>query len=150
MISLNTTFTKKCKNFNLPGNGEKSILISELSVSFLKYPGQESCFLYSFLIHLINLFYKRKCFVHVCNKLDPTKSPFQHVFLFCFQNFYLTAALQWFCCNFESELQNMKILTWNINGIRATKEPLGSVLAQLDADIICLQETKVTSNDINF
>lgn len=39
----------------------------------------------------------------------------------------------------------MKILTWNINGIRAVSEPLNVVLNKLNADIICLQETKITS-----
>ena len=39
----------------------------------------------------------------------------------------------------------MKILTWNINGIRASKVPLHKLFQSLDADIICLQETKVTS-----
>ena len=40
---------------------------------------------------------------------------------------------------------NMKILTWNINGIRATKVPLKALFDRLDADVICFQETKVTS-----
>ena len=40
---------------------------------------------------------------------------------------------------------NMKILTWNINGIRATKVPLKELFDRLDADVICFQETKVTS-----
>ena len=38
----------------------------------------------------------------------------------------------------------MKILTWNINGIRASKISLKLLFDSLDADIICLQETKVT------
>ncbi|ESP01136.1 hypothetical protein LOTGIDRAFT_200437 [Lottia gigantea] len=38
----------------------------------------------------------------------------------------------------------MKILTWNINGIRASKTSLKNLFESLDADIICLQETKVT------
>ncbi|XP_078520665.1 DNA-(apurinic or apyrimidinic site) endonuclease 2 [Lissotriton helveticus] len=38
----------------------------------------------------------------------------------------------------------MKIVSWNINGIRATKAGVRGVLDSLDADIICLQETKVT------
>ncbi|XP_062616563.1 DNA-(apurinic or apyrimidinic site) endonuclease 2-like [Saccostrea cucullata] len=38
----------------------------------------------------------------------------------------------------------MKLLTWNINGIRASKVELSSLFNSLDADVICLQETKVT------
>jgi AP endonuclease 2 len=39
----------------------------------------------------------------------------------------------------------LKIATWNINGIRSfTKEKLQEALLQIDADIICLQETKIT------
>ncbi|KAM4696832.1 DNA-(apurinic or apyrimidinic site) endonuclease 2 isoform 1-T2 [Rhinophrynus dorsalis] len=38
----------------------------------------------------------------------------------------------------------MKIVSWNINGIRATRAGLKEILDSLDADIICLQETKVT------
>ncbi|KAG8447790.1 hypothetical protein GDO86_015049 [Hymenochirus boettgeri] len=38
----------------------------------------------------------------------------------------------------------MKIVSWNINGIRATRSGLKETLDSLDADIICLQETKVT------
>uniref|UniRef100_A0A6I8SN80 DNA-(apurinic or apyrimidinic site) endonuclease 2 n=1 Tax=Xenopus tropicalis TaxID=8364 RepID=A0A6I8SN80_XENTR len=39
---------------------------------------------------------------------------------------------------------SMKIVSWNINGIRATRVGLKETLDSLDADIICLQETKVT------
>ncbi|KAK0137133.1 DNA-(apurinic or apyrimidinic site) lyase 2 [Merluccius polli] len=39
----------------------------------------------------------------------------------------------------------MKIVTWNINGIRAFKGGIKHALDSLDADIICVQETKVTS-----
>ncbi len=42
----------------------------------------------------------------------------------------------------------MKILTWNINGIRASKVPLKELFDSLDADIICIQETKVTRKKI--
>ncbi len=40
----------------------------------------------------------------------------------------------------------MKILTWNINGIRAAGRgrSLKDILDSLEADVICLQETKVT------
>ncbi|GAV00753.1 hypothetical protein RvY_11555 [Ramazzottius varieornatus] len=37
----------------------------------------------------------------------------------------------------------MKIVTWNINGIRTARGPLKSLLDSFDADVICLQETKV-------
>ncbi|XP_034552486.1 DNA-(apurinic or apyrimidinic site) lyase 2 [Notolabrus celidotus] len=38
----------------------------------------------------------------------------------------------------------MKILTWNINGIRTFRGGIKKALESLDADIICVQETKVT------
>ncbi|KAL4622599.1 DNA-(apurinic or apyrimidinic site) lyase 2 [Arapaima gigas] len=38
----------------------------------------------------------------------------------------------------------MKIVTWNINGVRAFKGGIKKALDLLDADIVCLQETKVT------
>ncbi|KAM6925282.1 DNA-(apurinic or apyrimidinic site) endonuclease 2 [Xenentodon cancila] len=38
----------------------------------------------------------------------------------------------------------MKIVTWNINGIRAFKGGIKRALDGLDADIFCVQETKVT------
>ncbi|XP_047449441.1 DNA-(apurinic or apyrimidinic site) lyase 2 [Mugil cephalus] len=38
----------------------------------------------------------------------------------------------------------MRIVTWNINGIRTFKGGIKSILDSLDADIICVQETKVT------
>ncbi|XP_066932993.1 DNA-(apurinic or apyrimidinic site) endonuclease 2-like [Clytia hemisphaerica] len=43
----------------------------------------------------------------------------------------------------------MKLLTWNVNGIRAASIKSKSIkllLDSLDADIICLQETKITRN----
>lgn len=39
----------------------------------------------------------------------------------------------------------MRIITWNINGIRTFKGRIKNALDSLDADIICVQETKVTS-----
>ncbi|XP_006625457.3 DNA-(apurinic or apyrimidinic site) endonuclease 2 [Lepisosteus oculatus] len=39
---------------------------------------------------------------------------------------------------------DMKIVSWNINGIRTFKAGIKKSLDALDADIICLQETKVT------
>ncbi|KAL6458830.1 hypothetical protein MHYP_G00323020 [Metynnis hypsauchen] len=38
----------------------------------------------------------------------------------------------------------MKIVTWNINGIRTFKNGIKKALDSFDADIICVQETKVT------
>ncbi|XP_053281657.1 DNA-(apurinic or apyrimidinic site) lyase 2 [Pleuronectes platessa] len=38
----------------------------------------------------------------------------------------------------------MKIVTWNINGIRTFRGGIKQALDALDADIICVQETKVT------
>ncbi|KAF4072250.1 hypothetical protein AMELA_G00260900 [Ameiurus melas] len=43
-----------------------------------------------------------------------------------------------------SAVQNMKVVTWNINGIRTFKNGIKSALDSFDADIICVQETKVT------
>uniref|UniRef100_A0A8C5PLV3 DNA-(apurinic or apyrimidinic site) endonuclease n=1 Tax=Leptobrachium leishanense TaxID=445787 RepID=A0A8C5PLV3_9ANUR len=40
--------------------------------------------------------------------------------------------------------EGMRILSWNINGIRATRTGIKDILDSLNADIICLQETKVT------
>ncbi|CAF0912107.1 unnamed protein product [Adineta ricciae] len=38
----------------------------------------------------------------------------------------------------------MRICSWNINGLRSLRQPLQAVLEQLNCDIICFQETKVT------
>ncbi|XP_013773132.1 DNA-(apurinic or apyrimidinic site) lyase 2-like [Limulus polyphemus] len=38
----------------------------------------------------------------------------------------------------------MKILSWNINGLRTLKRPLKETLDSFNADIICFQETKVS------
>ncbi|XP_028850769.1 DNA-(apurinic or apyrimidinic site) endonuclease 2 [Denticeps clupeoides] len=38
----------------------------------------------------------------------------------------------------------MKIVTWNVNGIRGFKDGIRKTLDALDADVVCLQETKVT------
>uniref|UniRef100_A0A3Q1G1S6 DNA-(apurinic or apyrimidinic site) endonuclease n=1 Tax=Acanthochromis polyacanthus TaxID=80966 RepID=A0A3Q1G1S6_9TELE len=38
----------------------------------------------------------------------------------------------------------MKVVTWNINGIRTFRSGIKRALDSLDADIICVQETKVT------
>jgi len=39
----------------------------------------------------------------------------------------------------------LSIATWNVNGIRALKGPLKCHVDVLNSDIICFQETKVTS-----
>ena len=46
----------------------------------------------------------------------------------------------------------MKIVTWNVNGIRACNKStsIKSLLDSLDADIICLQETKITSKEFCY
>ncbi|VDM40957.1 unnamed protein product [Toxocara canis] len=38
----------------------------------------------------------------------------------------------------------MRIATWNVNGIRSLTKGIGKVLADLDADVLCIQETKIT------
>ncbi|KAF3697174.1 DNA-(apurinic or apyrimidinic site) lyase 2 [Channa argus] len=38
----------------------------------------------------------------------------------------------------------MKVATWNINGIRTFRGGIKKVLDSLDADVVCVQETKVT------
>ena len=40
----------------------------------------------------------------------------------------------------------MKIVTWNINGLRASKHHLKNLIAVTNADIVCLQETKITKD----
>ncbi|GGD58227.1 exodeoxyribonuclease III [Muriicola marianensis] len=43
----------------------------------------------------------------------------------------------------------MKIITWNVNGIRAiVKKNFFESLEQIDADVICLQETKATGEEV--
>ena len=43
---------------------------------------------------------------------------------------------------------SLKIVTWNINGIRSNQQNLRELFDSLEADIICLQETKITSNQL--
>lgn len=38
----------------------------------------------------------------------------------------------------------MKLVSWNVNGLRSLKSSMKDVLLDLDADIICFQETKAT------
>ncbi|XP_076132226.1 DNA-(apurinic or apyrimidinic site) endonuclease 2 isoform X1 [Alosa pseudoharengus] len=47
-------------------------------------------------------------------------------------------------CADESRHVKMKIVTWNINGIRTFKNAIKKTLDSFDAEIICVQETKVT------
>lgn len=45
----------------------------------------------------------------------------------------------------------MKILTYNVNGIRsATRKGLPAFLAANQADVVCLQETKAQESDLDF
>ncbi|MCL2253152.1 MAG: exodeoxyribonuclease III [Lachnospiraceae bacterium] len=45
----------------------------------------------------------------------------------------------------------MKLISWNVNGIRACKEKgFLDFFNQADADIFCLQETKIQANQINL
>ena len=46
--------------------------------------------------------------------------------------------------SFDTFNFQMRICSWNINGLRSLRQPLRNVLEQLDCDIICFQETKVT------
>ena len=43
----------------------------------------------------------------------------------------------------------MKIISWNVNGIRAVaKKGLNEIIEQLDADMICFQETKAQDDQV--
>lgn len=43
----------------------------------------------------------------------------------------------------------MKLVSWNVNGVRASlKKGLLSFMEQVDADVICLQETKAHAGDV--
>ena len=45
----------------------------------------------------------------------------------------------------------MKLSTWNVNGIRAAlNKGLREYLLATDADIICLQETKATPDQVDL
>ena len=46
---------------------------------------------------------------------------------------------------------NMRIISWNVNGIRAAmNKGLANFLKENDPDIVCLQEIKATENDFDF
>ena len=43
-------------------------------------------------------------------------------------------------------MNELKILSWNINGLKSTLQPYGDInvfMKSLDSDIICFQETKL-------
>jgi exonuclease III len=47
----------------------------------------------------------------------------------------------------QQDVNNVKIVTWNVNGIRSLYKDASAMkegLDSLDGDIICLQETKIT------
>lgn len=44
----------------------------------------------------------------------------------------------------------LKIVTWNLNGIRSSQQDLKTLFDSLECDIICLQETKITRKTINL
>lgn len=44
----------------------------------------------------------------------------------------------------------MKVITWNVNSLRARFERTKALLARHEPDILCLQETKVTDADFPF
>jgi exodeoxyribonuclease-3 len=45
----------------------------------------------------------------------------------------------------------MKIVSWNVNGIRAImKKDFTKIFSKINADIFCIQETKASKEDINF
>jgi AP endonuclease 2 len=44
----------------------------------------------------------------------------------------------------------VKIVSWNVNGLRTLKPSLAAVLVSLDADIVCFQETRITQNDTDL
>jgi exodeoxyribonuclease-3 len=47
------------------------------------------------------------------------------------------------------KIRNMKLISWNVNGIRAVgAKGLHDILRQMDADIFCFQETKATEEQV--
>lgn len=50
--------------------------------------------------------------------------------------------------------RRLRVLTWNVNGLRAVLQRLGlrslrELLDSLEADIVCLQETKMTRAELD-
>ena len=45
----------------------------------------------------------------------------------------------------------MKLVSWNVNGLRAViKKDFFKILDELNTDILCIQETKMQEQDIDF
>lgn len=42
----------------------------------------------------------------------------------------------------------MKIVSWNVNGIRSLSKDMGTILEELGADIACFQETKISKDQV--
>lgn len=49
--------------------------------------------------------------------------------------------------------RRLRVMTWNVNGLRAVlqreKQKLQTLLRDLDADIVCFQETKLTRSELD-
>ena len=39
----------------------------------------------------------------------------------------------------------MKLISWNVNGIRSLRKDVYTTITELEADIACFQETKISS-----
>ena len=49
----------------------------------------------------------------------------------------------------SGELGRMKLVSWNVNGVRAVlKKGFLDYMKKVDADVICLQETKAHPGDV--
>lgn len=50
-------------------------------------------------------------------------------------------------------VRSIRLMTWNVNGLRAVlqreKKKLKQFLDELDADILCFQETKLTRSELD-
>ena len=45
----------------------------------------------------------------------------------------------------------MKLISWNVNGLRAVvKKGFAEIFQSLDADVVCLQETKLQAGHIEL
>ena len=55
-------------------------------------------------------------------------------------------------CGCGLSYSSMKIVSWNVNGLRAVVKNCGTdlkgFLDSMEADILCLQETKATSQSV--